>query len=845
MKIAKLPLLIVFVCMLLTVDTWAQKKKPAQKKTVKKTTTTVPKKKDKEVTKPKTEPIKPAPILDASQGEKKVRDIVAVLEYMLNMLGSNSTPSRDKDVLVTESYSKIFRDTKVQVEDDLDEQRNVITNKDIVPYLKDVDFFFDDAHFEFTIDKIEEGTTGSSTFYKVHTKRNLKGTTSDGQVVNKTIPRYIEINYDPAAQDLKIVSIYTNEFDEKRALANWWTELSYEWKSYFKKKLNLQDSVSLADIKKIISLESIDINNNNYIQDIEPLAQLSNLRYLNLAGTKIKDLSPLRNQTMLTELILSYTRVQDITPLKYASNLKRLSLDYSAVYSIDVIAKMPLLQQVTLAHTEVDDFSSLALLNQLADVNLKKTKLLDVSVIQHLSEISTLNLSGTAIRDLTPLAKLHKLAILEIDSTSIKSLAPLSNAESLVTLHANNTAISDLSPLLKLPRLEKIYCDKAGVTKETADAFMNARHGTLVIYNSEDLKIWWQELSPEWQTILKESSKITSDAPTKEELAAITNIDKLNLQGNSSIKSLNAISKLHKLRELNAGQTGITDLTPLRDNTDLTYLNIDETEVHDLSPISGLLKLTALHADKSKIESIAPLSNLKNLKKLYADQTILHDITALEFLEQNPTCLLIYKTIHLNRWWANLSEPWKEVFKKHMGTDTTTSRENLHQLTAVRRFEFSNPAVTDLSALSEFVQLKELHFSGTAIREIPPLENIYSLKSLHATSSPLQKIDALSKYILLEDLDISNTPLDDLKIIGSLKSLRNLNCAGTQVKRLNALEGLKSLENLDCSNTNVSNLDPVLYTPLKTLKCYNTKISKREIEAFKNINKGCEVVYYR
>ena len=88
---------------------------------------------------------------EVKEHEQKVKDMVAFLEYVLNTLGDKTTSARDKDVLITESYTKIFRDGKVQVEDDLVEKRNVITNKDVQAYLKDVDFFFDNIKFEFKI----------------------------------------------------------------------------------------------------------------------------------------------------------------------------------------------------------------------------------------------------------------------------------------------------------------------------------------------------------------------------------------------------------------------------------------------------------------------------------------------------------------------------------------------------------------------------------------------------------------------------------------------------------------------------------------------------------------------
>jgi Leucine-rich repeat (LRR) protein len=154
-------------------------------------------------------------------------------------------------------------------------------------------------------------------------------------------------------------------------------------------------------------------------------------------------------------------------------------------------------------------------------------------------------------------------------------------------------------------------------------------------------------------------------------------------------------------------------------------------------------------------------------------------------------------------------------------------------------------SVSDLSALSEFVRLRELSFAGTGIKSIPAVASLQTLKLLHATNSPLQNIEFLSKLDQLEDLDISNTAVEDLKPIGALKNLRRLNCAGTQIKKIEPLSRLDVLEWFDCSNTRVSNIEALWHLPLKTLKVYNTKISAKEVSRFKEINKECQVVYYR
>lgn len=806
----------------------------AQKKTTKK-----PAAKKTEVIKPAIEK-KPDVVAD----EKKVRDMVAFLEFMLNTLGSSSTPIRDKEVLITESYSKIFRDSKVQVEDDLDEERKVITNKDVVAYLKDVNFFFHDVRFEFTIENITVSTMPDGQyFYKVTTTRNLKGTSSDQKAINNTLARFIEINYNPKDQDLKIVSIYTNEFDEKQALQSWWKDLSYEWQSIFSKKLNLGDSVKLSDIKNVVGLAELDISNNQYIQTLEPLSPLLNLRNLDLSGTNISDLTPIRNLTELVELNLSATRVKDLTPLKYSNKLERLVINNTEVNSISVLEKMPELQSLEMRETSVIDFAPLAALNHLQITDLSTTQISNLSSIEHLPELTELNISSTPVRDLSPLKALKKLQILDIDSTSITNISALSSLESLKILYASHTGINDLAPLQKLIHLEKVYCDQTLIKKDVADAFMIDNPKVLVIFDSKDLKAWWEILSPEWQDVFIKSAGI-GETPSIEELAKIPLLDSISVGGKSRINNLEPLRQLQRLKIIIANKTGINDLSPLRGHTEIQYLDIRETGVTDLSMLNHFKALKVLKADQSKIESIELLM-IPGLEKFYVDQTSVNNYSAMKFLEKNPKCLLIYKTEHLNRWWNNLDESWRSVFKDQLGTNSSATSENLHRLIEQVSLHFKDAPVTSLSPLGEFVRLRELHFAGTAITSLSPIENVKFLKSLHATNSPIQKIDSINLLIELEDLDISNTPIDDVYSIWKLKKLTRLNCAGTQIKRLDALEKLENLEYFDCSNTNVSKLDPLDYLPLKTLKCYNTKVSSRTIENFKSSHPDCNVVYYR
>jgi Leucine-rich repeat (LRR) protein len=463
--------------------------------------------------------------------------------------------------------------------------------------------------------------------------------------------------------------------------------------------------------------------------------------------------------------------------------------------------------------------------------------------VEALTQLTELIISRTRLQDLSPLKSLTNLQILNIDSTRINTISALSALENLQVLHANATAISQLSPLQKLTHLKKVYADQTLIKKEVADAFMLARPHVLVIIDSKDLREWWDELSEVWQDTFIKAARIGENI-SKDELAKIPLLDSINVQGLSRVNSLDPLRKLQRLRVLIVNKTDIADLSPLQGQKEIRYLDISDTEVRDLSVMNNFPLLKVLRANGSKIEHIDRLV-VPGLEILYADHTEVQDQDAQLFLARNSTCLLIYKTDRLNQWWKTMNESWISSLTVAMGNKNPVTSESLHRLVELEALQVRDAAILNLAPLREFVRLKELYLSGTSLTSLTPMVTIKSLKSLHAINSPLQKLDSLALLTELEDLDLSNTPLSDVYPVWKLKQLKRLNVAGTQIKRLNGLEKLERLEHLDCSNTNVSKLDALDYTPLKTLTCYNTKISTRTIENFKASHPDCQVRYYR
>ncbi len=282
--------------------------------------------------------------------QSKAEDQVRFLGFLLNTLGNEKSSNRDKDVIIRESYKKIFKDAKVQVEDDLTENRKVLINKDITAYLKDIDFFFKQVKFDFDIKEVEPFLRENGELsFKVTLNRTLKGVGLEGESILNTKKRFIEINLNPETDELQIASIYTTKVSRDEALKEWWNSLSYGWKTIFKEKLKLSDdSVSLSQLNQIAALDSIDLSGNTFIVGIEPLTMLVDLKSINLSNTKIQDISPLSSLTEIKKLNISNTAISDISFLRYAEKMENLDISFTQITNIDDLLNLNQLKNLSL-----------------------------------------------------------------------------------------------------------------------------------------------------------------------------------------------------------------------------------------------------------------------------------------------------------------------------------------------------------------------------------------------------------------------------------------------------------------------------------------------------------------
>lgn len=853
---------------------------------------------------------------DIVEYEGQVKQMVNYLQETLNFIGDPNNSAQEKDIIFKESYSKIFKDDKVQVEDDLDENRSISINKDIQAYLKDIDFFFHNVKFSFDVQSVTPQINElGNTFFKVAMVRSLSGRTITGDTVVNTRNRFLEINLDEYKKELKIVSFYTTRPNAKEELYTWWNSMSKPWKDYLGKEIFVFDSIEMKDINLILDdaftvltkhsvilqdtfmivdndtmtmdridelyghrpdtilyidktvsrmvndtiaadlspiyeslrimtkITEVDVADNITITDLNPLAELSDLRSLNCSGTNVSDINPIRNLNKIKELDISNTKITDISNLKYANVVQIFKADNNDIKDISVVAFFRDLNNLSLQNTDVYDVKSLEKCVNIRTLNLSSTQVNDLSPLKDLLTLHDLDISNSFVNDLSPLQGLVNLYFLNLEGTPVTDLSPLSNLDRLNVINLSNTKVESLAALTDLPHLNKIYCDNTLITKEDANRYKANKPDVLLINESNALITWWNELPSFWKTLLKDQA-MTSINPTKEELHAIINIKSLKVS--YFIQDAEPISRLTNIESLDLSDSKIDDLSPLYGLHNLRTLNVRNTAVSDISPLANNNNLRELNIENTNINSLTPLHELKSISKIYADGTNITTEEVVELKKIQRQVSVIYQTDELKLWWGNLDDSWRDIFNSHILCNSNPTSEQLQSIIDLEEIVIEpENVVYTLEPITQMAFLKKLIVNNNQIQDLSPLNDKYFLEELSVSGNPVDNILPLSQLTSLKNLNIENTPIGELTPIEYLENIKVLNISGTSVRNLKPIARFHALEDLSIVNTGIKNVEVLLnLDSLKHLKAYKTKIKGKSIDLLKEKHPDLNVIHY-
>lgn len=258
--------------------------------------------------------------------------------------------------------------------------------------------------------------------------------------------------------------------------------------------------------------EMIDSNHDHYAvetahgdisdDDLELLAQCTNLQVLVLDYQQITDLSPLANLP-LEYLSLTGNQVSNLAPLSGLKELQVLDLGENPVRSAEVLAGLTALQDVTLEATGITtvevfegsgiqflnvrstwitDFSplescsslshlivgelpsgaikTLAGLTNLVELRLYSTPEVDLSYFVRFQKLRDLDLYGSTVSHPEALAQLPHLRLLNLGGTGVNDLSFLTQLPALTDVDLRDNPLMDLTPLLDCPWLTLLTLSK-------------------------------------------------------------------------------------------------------------------------------------------------------------------------------------------------------------------------------------------------------------------------------------------------------------------------------------------------------------------------------------------------
>lgn len=779
----------------------------------------------------------------------KVEDQVRFLEFLLNTVGSAETSNRDKDVIIRESYLKIFRDAKVQVEDDLLLDRKVVTNKDVTAYFKDIEFFYKNIEFKFKIKEIKPAQKeNGEVFFLASLDRTITAVGLKGEKISNTKLRFVEVNLNEKSQELKIASIYTTKVSRDEELKAWWSSLDAGWKGYFKTRFELAaaDSVPMAQLYKFVSVDSLNLSGNRQIRQLAPLAELRDLKILDISNTSITNLAPIANITFLESLNLANTPTADIKFIKYADRLQILDISATQIEDISELLNLKSLRTLRAEKAPIQSFAVLNEFKNISELQLSESGFNNVEHIKELVNLERLVLSKNFILNFSFLSKLTSLKELNLSETNINDLSPLSGLSQLAFLDITSTSVSDLEPVSALNALKKIAADETQLTKEEATNFVRNHPDVLLIHHIKDLESWWQGLSPAWKAALQKANpRLQSDRPGIDVLTQTLNLSALNLDdagietlapvvrfvslsklsfsNNPLVMDLLPLSEVKTLRELLGKNTGIQALSALKDSKELVRIDVEGSPIGEIQELVALPKLVYLNVNGSKVdEELIP-----------------------EFLLQRPDLLLIYRSSVLDQWWKTLSEEWKQAFLEKMGQTESPSDEELHALTARAELSLERVSLTNLEPLLVFSNLRKLSIFDAPLVALGPLRQMTKMTYLRLSQIPAIDYLPISALSSLTELDLSNTGLEEVTPLVRLVHLKKINLAGSNISSLKGMETLVDLEELDVASTDLRSLKALEELgSLKKLTCFNTRLTPRAVENFKQKQPGCDVRFY-
>ena len=163
-------------------------------------------------------------------------------------------------------------------------------------------------------------------------------------------------------------------------------------------------AITPADLKTI---KSVNLSQAT-VDDLDPciFPLFTGAKDVFLGPGDLDDLSPLASLTQLITLRASINKVHDLGPLAKMTHMDRLDVGRTAVHDITPIANMGALTELQLDDTQVTDISPLRSCKNLEKLSIRRTPIKDISPLKDARKLRFLYIEGAPIEDTNVLSSL-------------------------------------------------------------------------------------------------------------------------------------------------------------------------------------------------------------------------------------------------------------------------------------------------------------------------------------------------------------------------------------------------------------------------------------------------------
>ncbi len=239
--------------------------------------------------------------------------------------------------------------------------------------------------------------------------------------------------------------------------------------------------------------------------------------------------------------------------------------------------------------------------------------------------------------------------------------------------------------------------------------------------------------------------------PTPLDMLALKDLN----ANNRGISDLTGLEFALNIEELYVGNNSISDISPLSGLSELRLLELPYNDVNDVSPLADLTKLKNLKMRNNKISDILMLDKLVNIRLFWISANKIEDISVLSnypYLDN----LMINNNPILDYTALASADNLRHLNTVHNENFDTSVLADMYQMLALY---LSNCGVNDLSFLSDLEELTTIALKYNQIDDLTPLMNLNKVKYLYLEGNLLEDISPLTTKTTLEALSLHDNAL--------------------------------------------------------------------------------------